>query len=307
MLALRGLMRGVDQIAAQLTDVLQERAALGGDVLPEAAHREALAHHDRGAADQGGAARDDPAYAVIHRQAVVEPVVRLHVDEAREPLAPLHEAQVTHVGGLRQARGAGGVDVERAVGERGRRALRGTQRLARQTRHLEVEARQIVRAGPVRRAADPGGEPTAHRRERARELGARNHVARRDDAERVRERLARQIGVDERDRGTDAAKAEPDRQVLRAVLHEKAHDIARGEAPCEAPAGVAVRGRGELAIAERALRAAESRGVREAHRKPLDQDGEGDGGIATDGGGALERADPRLERRSDAFIRCSYH
>ena len=39
--ALIGIRAGVDQVATELADVLKERAALGPDVPPEAARREA--------------------------------------------------------------------------------------------------------------------------------------------------------------------------------------------------------------------------------------------------------------------------
>ena len=41
--------------------------------------------------------------------------------------------------------------------------------------------------------------------------------------------------------------------------------------------------------------------------KPLDQDGEGQAGIALDGSGALESAHPGLERRSLVFVAVRCH
>src|SRR5262249_46858422 len=52
------LRRAGEQIAAQLADVLEQRAALGDHVFPEATRREPLAQHHRAPADECGAGRD---------------------------------------------------------------------------------------------------------------------------------------------------------------------------------------------------------------------------------------------------------
>src|SRR5205814_3855849 len=56
--------RGLQQVAAQLADVLEEGAVPAGDVAPEPPGGEALGEHDRTAADQHRAGGQDAADAV---------------------------------------------------------------------------------------------------------------------------------------------------------------------------------------------------------------------------------------------------
>jgi hypothetical protein len=105
----------VQKIAAELADVLEQRAVPAGDIAPELAGREPLAHHDRRAGHQHCAGHLHAANAVIHGQAVVHSVDGLHVHHASKPVAPLHDAAVADPGGLGQSGGAGGVDVESEV------------------------------------------------------------------------------------------------------------------------------------------------------------------------------------------------
>jgi hypothetical protein len=123
MLRIVRLGRRVDEVTAQLADVLEQRAALGDHILPEAARRELLAHHHRAAADKGRAGGDHAADAVVHRQTVVHAVTRAGIDQAREPVTPLHQPVMTHIGRLRQTGRAGGVDAQRAFAERRRLKL----------------------------------------------------------------------------------------------------------------------------------------------------------------------------------------
>ena len=106
------------EIAAQLADVLEHRAVEARDVVPERAGGEFLADDHRAAIDQHRAGRHHAADAVIHRQAVVHAVARPRVHHAGEPMAPVHQPEMADDRGLRQAGGAGRVDVERAIVER---------------------------------------------------------------------------------------------------------------------------------------------------------------------------------------------
>src|SRR6266850_5669958 len=60
------------------------------------------------------------------------------------------------------------------------------------------------------------------------------------DVDRMRQQLAGQVRVDQRDAYPDTAQPKPDRHVLRTVRHHQADNVASREALCEAPAGVAV-------------------------------------------------------------------
>src|SRR5262245_44831012 len=61
----------IDEIAAELADILHQRTVPARDVVPKLARRKFLAQHDRAALDQHGASREQSAGGVIHRQAVI--------------------------------------------------------------------------------------------------------------------------------------------------------------------------------------------------------------------------------------------
>ena len=117
MVALVRARRRRREIAAELADILEERAVPANDVVPEPAGGELRRDHHRGAGHQHGAGRHHAADAVVHRQAVIEPVVRARVEHAGEPAAPAHHPMVADTRGLGQAGGAGGVDQERRVAD----------------------------------------------------------------------------------------------------------------------------------------------------------------------------------------------
>src|SRR5207244_7118596 len=78
-LRLQRIGSAVDEIPAQLADVLDERAVPPDDVAPEVPRGELLADHHRAAGHERRARRDDAADAVIERQAVVHAVARAAV------------------------------------------------------------------------------------------------------------------------------------------------------------------------------------------------------------------------------------
>src|SRR5262252_97037 len=71
MRALARVWRRVQQVTAELADILEQRAIPVGDIIPELACRELVADHYRTAIDQHGAGGDDAADAVVHRQTIV--------------------------------------------------------------------------------------------------------------------------------------------------------------------------------------------------------------------------------------------
>src|SRR5438270_12080973 len=77
--------RRIDEIAAELADILKERALPCDDVRPKAACREFVCNHHRSAGDEDGADRNHPANAVVERQAIVYAVARLEIAEAVKP------------------------------------------------------------------------------------------------------------------------------------------------------------------------------------------------------------------------------
>src|SRR6202035_6083902 len=136
-----------------------------------------------------------------------------------EQKAPLHQPVMADMGGLRQAGGAGGVNVERAVGDSDAAAFRFGQASAGQLFDGMVDAGKIVTA--VRpdfwraRHGRKGGADFAA------QLGSDNDVLRLDDIEAMGEGSAAQIGVDQRNDAAHFADAEPDRQVFGPVRHDE--------------------------------------------------------------------------------------
>ena len=173
----------------------------------------------------------------------------------------MHDAQRARVGDarrLRQAGGAGGVDEQRRVLDRQRRPLVGAERLAGEVFDLKIDALLAARRramGEDRRRrvelGEAGGELRQEMRFDDRRLGA-------DDGERMGERGAGEVGVDQRRRHAGARHAEPDRDIFRAIGHHQADRVALAEPVRAGPARVAVGARVELAVGER-LRFAEQR------------------------------------------------
>src|SRR5579859_7303140 len=73
-LRLKRVRFGMQQVTAQFTDVLEQRAVPADDVVPEPAGGEVLADYRGAAGGQNRASGQYPADAVIHREAVVQPV-----------------------------------------------------------------------------------------------------------------------------------------------------------------------------------------------------------------------------------------
>ena len=133
---MRALLRmrwRVDEVAAELADILEQRAVLAHDVVPELARRKFArgSPPSRRATSTAPVASTPPAVWYIGRQSYIRSVGP-GVHDAGEGVARQHQPVVVDVGGLRQAGGAGGVDVERAVLD-GERAALGRQRARRRT------------------------------------------------------------------------------------------------------------------------------------------------------------------------------
>ena len=239
----------VDQIAAQLADILKDRAVAGEDVVPEVPHRKPVADQDRAAAHQQSAGRDHAADAVIERQAVIHPVVGRSVHQPGEPKTPLQQPPVADMRGFRQSGRAGGVDQERAIGDRHRAAFGQRQRLGRVVRDRVIDA---LKAAAF--AVQPNLRAAHKLRGCALELrgafGGDDQMFRRDDVDAMGERMPAQLGVDQRDDDARAGKAEPDRQIFRPVRHHQADRFALGQPLIERPMCETVSARDERAIGQ---------------------------------------------------------
>ena len=125
----RGLRR-VEEVAGEFADILEQRAVPVGNVVPKTPRGKLVADQHRAAAHQDSAGRDDAADAVIHRQAIVHSIAGPGVHQPGEPKTPLQQPPVTDVGRFRQACRAGGIDQQRAIGDRGCAALGGCEWLS---------------------------------------------------------------------------------------------------------------------------------------------------------------------------------
>ena len=284
------LRRARQQIPAQLTDVLEERAALSHDVLPELARREALAQHHGSATHERRAARHHAADAVVHRQAVVHAIGGCGVHQAGKPVSPLHEAKMADVGRFGQPGRARGVDEECALLERGRRRLRLAQPICRHARGLEVKPRQTRFPRPVCPAGERARQARARSLERAAQSGPDQHAARGHDLDGVRQQLAGQVRVEKRHGDADAGEAEPDGHVVGAVPHQQAHDVPGGQTLREAPARVTTHRLRERAVGQRALAREQRRRRLEPLGQSVDEQRQDRCLAALDGSCRLERA-----------------
>ena len=243
--------RRVVEVAAQFADIDEHRAVAPGRVVPELVGRESLANVARAADRQRDSDGDDAAVGVIHRQTIVHSVLGARVGGGGESV---HDAQSARVGDarrLRQAGGAGGVDEQRRVLDRQRRPLVRAERGAGEIFDLKIDALLAARRRAIgedgrRRVelGEAGGELRQEMRFDDRRLGG-------DDGERMGERGAGKVGVDQRRRHAGARHAEPDRDIFRAVGHHQADRVALAEPLRAGPARVAVGARVELAVGER--------------------------------------------------------
>ena len=85
MRALARMGRRVHQITREFADILKYRAVAVDDIVPEMLRRKLVADQHRTAAHQSRACGDDPADAVIHRQAIIDAITRAGVHQAGKP------------------------------------------------------------------------------------------------------------------------------------------------------------------------------------------------------------------------------
>ncbi len=248
---LLGRHRQVGQVAAKLADVDELGAALLGDVAPEVGGRELALEHYRAAVQQRRAQAAEAAGGVVERQGDVDPVV---LRGARRPGERPHVELGAHVGdagGLGQAGGAAGEDVEGGVA--GLHALAhgavGTQ-VADAFHGLGQVALAGVRLGqgPLLHVV---GQQFAGGLEGRPGVGVHQAVPGAGDVQAVGQGLAGKLVVDQCGGDADLGKAEPDGQVLQAVGHEQRHHVAAVDANVLGPVGVAVGHGVQLAVGQR--------------------------------------------------------
>ena len=176
----------------------------------------------------------------------------------------LHDARMADAGGLGQAGGAGGVDVQGAVRGRRQRAFGLGQGRVAEAGELILEAflrgHRRRRGRALRRRAVVGiPEPGAgrllaqKRRKLAPETGADDQVARLHQADGMGQRGPAHMDVEQRDHHAQARESDPDRQVLWGILHEQPDHRAAGQSLLQPPARIAVAALRQFAVAEAAL------------------------------------------------------
>ena len=294
---LRRRRRRGDEIAAELADVLKDRAVPARDLAPETASRELVGDHHRAAIDQRRGQRGDAADAVAQRQAIVHAVVGAHVGQSREPMAPGDDAMVADGGGLGQAGGAGGEDQQRAVGEGRPAPFALVKRRAAECREREIDAARVVGAavGPEveRQAGESVGASFGERRFDDRRPRA-------GDPDAMGERGAGEVDVQQRDDDADLGQSEPQRKILGPGAHHQRDHVAFGEPGGERPARIKVGALGERAEAELFDIAEHGRRVAVGGGPVAGGARQGAGGIARRLGGRLQRLEPGAGGRRGA-------
>ena len=272
------------QIAAQLTDILEDGGAAVGHIAPEAAAGEFLAQNHRATRQQHRARRHNAAHAVIHGQAVVQAVVRPRARHAGEPVGPAHHPAMADMCRLGQARGAGGIDQQRTVIQRditlfvrrqgcaGKGIQQGIERraLPPQLRLLLV---QFVRKGR-------GGDNVPWARHR--------------DA--MGQRLTLQVGVQQRHDAADARDPQPGRQIVGTIGHQQTDHVALGDILAQGPSRHPVGPRRQLAMAVTFVGSDQRRRFAEACTQFFNHDGKGARGRILDFRRHLQRAQPGFGR-----------
>ena len=174
-------------------------------------------------------ATSPPAVWYIGRQSYMRSV-GLRVHHAGEGVARQHHAVVVDVGGLGQAGGAGGVDVERVILDGQRRALGGLEAVAGQGVDHAVDLGSEPAAFAMRPDLRLGLQQRPRGGEAFGELGCDHDVLGLDDVDAMGERGADQVGVDQRGDAARAGDADPGCHVFRTVRHQQAYRLALGEA-----------------------------------------------------------------------------
>ena len=205
----------VEEIAANLADIDEQRATLADHVVPEPARRKTLPDVAGAAKRQRRARRDQAAVGVVHRKKQIDPIVGASID--RRPDAD-HDAQHARMGDARRfglARRARGVNVKRVVADDDLRTPARLQRRAGNFGDGEVEARVVVARIAMRPNSDGIGERRARAGEGRRAARVNDRGLHFDRVDAMGERGPAEVGVDERDGDAYARQAEPDRQVFR--------------------------------------------------------------------------------------------
>ena len=95
--------RRLQEIAAELADILEQRAVEADEIAPEILRRKLFGQRHRCARKQHAAGRDNAADGVIEGETIVKTVIGLGVGEACEPAAPVQDTAMADARSLGQA------------------------------------------------------------------------------------------------------------------------------------------------------------------------------------------------------------
>jgi hypothetical protein len=168
---------------------------------------------------------------------------------------------MTDAGGRRQARGARRIDQQRAIVDGDIAPFDRRQRTA--VEHCE---RGIdIRIAPDLRHA---------LKQRLRDREDIAELARKDDAiglgniDAMRQRLADELGVDQRHHAADLADAEPGREIVGTRRHDQAHRLTVFDSSRQRPAGITIDALGKRAVTQ-CLRIRDQRRPVRLARRPI--------------------------------------
>ena len=133
------------------------------------------------------------------------------------------------------------------------------------------------------------------------EPGADDHMLGRNDPERVDQRVAGKVCVDQRHDPADPRDPQPHRHIFRAIAHHQADDVARPDALALRPTRIPVHPFRQRPIGQ-GFPLADQRGlIRKFHGNVVDGDRQGDGRVLRDRGRRLQGPDPRIARQPIGF------
>ena len=170
-------------------------------------------------------------------------------------MAPLHQPVVADLGRLRQSGGTRGIDVERRGVDRRRvRTPKRGSELSRQRVELRLQRRKSCALDPNTRQSSSAGRRARIGGDARREIGADDQMPWVRDVDGVRQYVARELRIDERDHDADARQAQPYRQILGAVRHQQRYGIAARKSVRDSPAGILIAANAQLAVSSWRLR-----------------------------------------------------
>ena len=95
------------------------------------------------------------------------------------------------------------------------------------------------------------------------------------DTDGMRQRIADQVGIEQRNHAADTRYPKPDRHVLRAIWHEQTDDIAKRQALSQRPLRISFGSLGKLAIGQVIIPRKKSWRSSETFSQRIDQNRQG--------------------------------